>query len=152
VSRSLFQQQLDRAGFIDEVQENAGRHAIAYGSFITTGNGEISNPDVLRFNTSFVHMPAVSYSYYVDEDDLVDGQWPRCWGGVLGWEVSNRDDFNLYTGAYAFVVVETSSYQFPPEDISEPEYEIRHFFTFNGVGLKFVPADFASAQIAKGKE
>jgi hypothetical protein len=147
MARSLFQQQLDRQGFVDTTAENSGRHAISYGSFVTVGSGEIVNPDPLRFGVPFVHMPAVSYSYYVDDEDLIDTRWPRCWGGVMGWETTNSDDFDLYIGATAFVIVETSTFEQASDNTDEIRYPIRHFFTFNGVALKFVTQDFSSMQV-----
>lgn len=155
MAQSLFHMAQERGSIVDAIRENSGRHAVAYGNFLTTGTGEIANPDPLMFNTAYVDMPAASYSYFVDTEDLIDSRWPRCWGGVLGWVTSNQDDYELYTGANVFVVVETESLQLPP-DISDPDavddpwYTIRHFFTFNGVGLKFVPTDFAAAQIREG--
>jgi hypothetical protein len=147
MAESLFHQQLGRQGFVDSVAENSGRHAISYGSFTTTGSGEIVNPDPLQFNVPFVHMPAVAYSYYVDDEDLIDTRWPRCWGGVLGWETTNSDDCDLYVAATAFVIVETTTFEQVTDNTDEINYTIRHFFTFNGVALKFVTTDFASMQI-----
>lgn len=147
MAESLFHQQLNRQGYVDSVRENSGRHAVSYGSFTTTGSGEIVNPDPLVFNVPFVHMPAVSYSYYIDDEDLIDTRWPRCWGGVLGWEVSDNEDVDLYLAATAFVVVETTTFEQVTDITDEINYTIRHFFTFNGVALKYVPIDFASMQI-----
>jgi hypothetical protein len=147
MAESLFHQQLDRQGYVQSVEENSGRHAVVYGSFLTTGSGEIVNPDPLLFNVAFVHMPAVSYSYYVDDEDLVDTRWPRCWGGILGWETTNNDDFDLYIAATAFVIVETTSFEQVTDNTDEIIYTIRHFFTFNGVALKSVTTDFTSMQV-----
>jgi hypothetical protein len=141
---SLFHNQEDRRGFLDSVAENTGRHAIAYGHFDTTGAGEIENPKVLSFGIPFIERPAVAYSYYLDDADMVDTRWPRCWGGILGWD---QDENGLYTGAHAFVVVETTSINVVTEVVDDPYYTITHFFTFNGMGLKFVVDDFSSAQV-----
>lgn len=144
---SLFRQQLDRQGYVESVRENSGRHAIAYGSFVTTGSGEIVNPDPLVFNVPFVHKPAVSYSYYIDEEDLIDTRWPRCWGGVMGWELTSTEDVDLYVAATAFVIVETTSFEQVTDNLDEIIYSIEHFFTFNGVALKYVTTDFSSMQV-----
>jgi hypothetical protein len=126
---SLFHNQEDRRGFLDSVAENTGRHAIAYGHFDTTGAGEIENPKVLSFGIPFIERPAVAYSYYLDDADMVDTRWPRCWGGILGWDQ------------------ETTSINVVTEVVDDPYYTITHFFTFNGMGLKFVVDDFSSAQV-----
>lgn len=141
---SLFRDQEKRRGFIDATRENTGRHAVAYGSFTTTGWGELSNPDPLIFGVPFSVMPAVSYSYMIEEEDMVDTRWPRCWGGVCGWEMNEHD---LYIGASAFVIVETTSFEQASVVTTPFESTIRHFFTFNGTALKFVPDDFASMQV-----
>jgi hypothetical protein len=147
MAESLFHQQLDRQGYVQSVQENSGRHAVVYGSFMTTGSGEIVNPDPLVFNVPFVHKPAVSYSYYIDESDLIDTRWPRCWGGVMAWETDSTEDVDLYIAATAFVIVETTTFEQLSDNADEIAYSIEHFFTFNGVALKYVTTDFSSMQV-----
>jgi hypothetical protein len=140
---SLFHEQEARRGFIDQTRENSGRHAVSYGQFETTGSGEISNPDPLVFGVPYIHMPAASYSYYIEDEDLVDTRWPRCWGGILGWE---KNEHGMFTGANAFVIVETKTFEQVTLNTDVIDYTITHFFTFNGAALKFVPDDFASMQ------
>jgi hypothetical protein len=142
---SLFRSQEDRRGFINAINDNTGRHAIAYGHFDTTGSGEITNDLPFKFGVQYIDRPAVAYSYSIDEDDLVDTVWPRCWGGISTWHQDNRD---LYVGATAFVIVDATA--IVESTVTEdPWYTITHYFTFNGIALKFVTTDFSAYRVAQ---
>lgn len=139
---TVFRAYEERRGYLSAVAENTGRHVILSGTFTSTGNGEILNPDPFRFGVQLVSKPNVSYAYEVDGDALVDSVWPRCWGGIYDWETTDQ---GLYTGANAFVVVDASHIfdgNFSVEGSpATPLYTITHHFTFNGIALKFASAD-----------
>jgi hypothetical protein len=141
--RNLYRAQEGRRELISSTNENSGRHAVSFGGFETTGWGEIPNPDAFAFGATYIKMPAVSYGYALDDEAIIDTRFPRCWGGVMGWE---RDENDFYVGAHVFVVVETQSafIAVSEEEENDPNYTISHFFTFNGIALKYVVDDFNS--------
>lgn len=126
----LFRAQEHRRGRITQIGENSARQAIVYGRFTTSGYyGEVTSDEVFDFGLKFIEMPNVSYSYSVD-GDLEAGSFPRCFGGVSNWRIDSK---GMYTGAWGFVVVEMTGQQDP--------YDLTHFFTFQGLATKAVPAE-----------
>jgi hypothetical protein len=137
---SVFRAQEDRRAALARIADNTARHAVVTGRFTTRGSlGEMVNPTPFDFGIAFTAAPAVSYGYHVDGDTLMASHYPRCWGGTCEWR---RDpSTGLYTGAQAFVVIETISVAYLAFD-SPPDYEIEHHFTFNGIAVKFAPGAF----------
>jgi hypothetical protein len=134
--------QEDRRGLLEAVHENAGRHVILNGEFVTEGTGEIANPDRFEFGLILPQKPNVSYSYSLDDADLVETVYPRCWGGVSDW-ITNANGH--YVAASVFVVVTAEPLDLAAwTEAGEPEapwYTITHHFTFNGIALKFATAE-----------
>lgn len=125
-------------GWRRQIDDNSGKFAQAYGFFTSTGAGQQVMEDVVDFGAVFIQKPAVAYGYALTDDsvELIDGQFPKAWGGVHKW-VRDKDDF--YIGAYCFLAVETQS----PfvATAADPGYELDHMFTFSGVALKSLPLE-----------
>lgn len=121
---------------IQQVDENSARLAKAFAMYDSTGWGEFTVPTVFDFGLTFVEEPSVSYGYALDGDTLVDTRFPRCWGGVYKWKLDIK---GFYTGAWVFFIVETQS-SFIDTGEADPNYDINHYFTFEGVAYKDLPA------------
>lgn len=124
--------------------ENTARWAFAAATYRSDGWGEFAFPDCHDFDLTFGERPYVSYGYSVInntltvdgvDDVLVDTRFPRAWGGICQWKQNSR---GFYTGAWAFVVVESAS-PFIVAEYDEPNYRIQHHFTFMGLGIKDLP-------------
>jgi len=147
-----FQASEQRRGQLVHAAENQARYASSFITFHTTGWGEFQSPDVQYFDTTFISIPSISHSFYVDGDDLVVGRFPRVTAGVHRWV---QDERGHYIGAYVFFVVETTGLQMqsiyvlptaadgdvalvaakvpvPPD----PDYDLIHSFTFTGIAMK----------------
>lgn len=135
---SPFRVQADAGrGWRQQVEDNSGKFAQAYGFFTSTGAGQVVMEDVIDFGAIFIEPPTVAHGYALTDVSvqLVDGSFPKAWGGIHEW-VRDKDDF--YIGAYAFLVVETIS---PYSYATDPGYELDHFFTFSGIALKKLPPE-----------
>lgn len=139
-----------------DVSENGARYASSFITFTTHGWGEFQSPDAQLFDTTFIKVPSISHSFYVDGDSLVDGRFPRVTAGVYRWVQNERGH---YTGAYVFFVVETTGLQMQPIYVlptaadgnvalvsakvpvpPDPNYDLVHSFTFTGVAMKTLPS------------
>jgi len=148
-------QELRRRQVMDTL-ENGARYASSFVSFNTSGWGEFQSPKAQYFDTTFIKVPSISHSFYIDGDSLVDGRFPRVTAGVHRWVQNERGH---YVGAYLFFVVETVGLQFqsiyvlptaadgnvslvaakvpvPPD----PDYDLVHSFTFTGIAMKTLPS------------
>lgn len=140
---SLFRSEYfdERERWNSQVAENSARGAWAWGTAHSKGWGEILIEDPIEFGITFVQEPVVAYGFALDdEDQLVDGRFPRCNGGVVRW-MRNAQDF--YIGAWAFVTVSTAdpllaaqSLDVPTDFALNPNYDITHSFTFSGLAIK----------------
>jgi hypothetical protein len=151
-----FQASEQRRGQLLHTAENSARYASSFITFSTSGWGEFQSPNAQYFDTTFIRVPSISHSFYIDGDTLVDGRFPRVTAGVHRWVQNERGH---YTGAYLFFVVETVGLQFqsiyvlptaadgnvalvaakvpvPPD----PDYDLVHSFTFTGVAIKSLPS------------
>lgn len=129
-------QTLEKArGNRNQIFENSGRDARAWGMKTTSGFGEYQHPEEIPFQLAFIGMPTVSYGYALDDMDLVKTRFPRAWGGVYEW-LLDRD--GNYRGAYVFTVVETLPLSYSAT-ASEPNYHLIHSFQFNGLAFKALP-------------
>lgn len=156
----------DRERWNSQTQENSARGATAWGNVHSKGWGEIMIADPIMFGITFIAQPRVTYGFSLDDDNqLVDGRFPRCSGGVLRW-VTTAD--NLYIGAYVFMTVATADPMLATQawlDASlpntgpgpdgtgsiavvtvpdgykvDPGYDITHSFAFNAVAMKDITA------------
>lgn len=131
----------EREAWNSQIAENSARGAWAYGTAHSKGWGEIMIDEPIMFGLTFVKQPIVSYGFALDDDDqLVDGRFPRANGGVVRW-VLDADDF--YVGAYVFVTVATADPLLAAQSLDvatdfreDPNYDITHSFTFFAVAIK----------------
>lgn len=134
----------EREDWTAQVADNSARGAIAWGTAHSHGWGEIVIEDAIDFGLTFVHQPIVLYGFALDDDEqLVDGHYPRCSGGVFHW-ITDENDF--YVGAHVFVTVATAdpilaaqSAQFDMvlDDWGvDPGYDITHSWMFSGLAIK----------------
>jgi hypothetical protein len=117
--------------------ENSARPADVFSMTPTMGSGETQVEDAIDFGLVFIQEPVMSYGYRVDEelgDELVPGNFPRSWGFVSDYVTNARGH---YLGAYVSLIVEALGA--PP-----PNYAITHYFRFQGIALKALPADEAA--------
>jgi hypothetical protein len=119
--------------------ENSTRHGYAYAKFDSTGWGEFAFPDCFEFGLTYTEEPYVSYSYSLDGDSLVDTRFPRSMGGVYRWKLNNR---GFFVGAWCFVCVDSRS-PFIATSEREPNYALRHYFSFAGMAMKDLPDHLA---------
>lgn len=129
-------------GYVNQQAENASRHALAMGTFLTTGWGEVVFSDCFDFEMTFTERPTVSYGVSLGGDnDLVATRYPRATGGVYRWK---QDVHEFYTGAWCYVTIDTRS-PFIATSEAEPGYTLYHDFLFQGNAVKVLPdylADF----------
>lgn len=119
-----------RSSLIDAQRENTARQAKTTVTWTTTGVGAVKVEKVFAFPVTFLYEPIVSTGYALDEDDdLVDGSYPRAFAGVYDWKYDSR---GYYTGAWVFFVVDTFGKQV--------NYKINHHLVFQGLALKDLPA------------
>lgn len=143
----------DRERWNSQTAENAARGAWAWGTVHTHGWGEIVLPEPIMFGLTFVHPPVTAYGFALNDDDqLVEGRFPRCSGGVLRWVMTPGE---FYIGAHVFVTVATAdpmlasqawvkksleavppAVTVPDDYQDDPGYDITHSFTFNALALK----------------
>lgn len=136
-------------------KENSARLAQSYAEFTTTGLGSIQHNKRVKFGTTFVEKPHVSYGCIVDINDLADKQdlededlviLPLCTGYVTEWD---QDDRGFYTGCWIAVRVyyptELSSGSTPVEIIPCEDPEVEHHFTFSAIAMKDIPTDTTDA-------
>jgi hypothetical protein len=119
----------------EQIGQNSARPADSMIMFDSRSSGEIQHPDVLSFETTFVEEPVMSYGYRIDEeegDELVVGQFPRCTGFVFDWR---RNTKGFYLGAFVGVCIDV------PTGSETPSYFITHYFRFQGIAIKDLPAD-----------
>lgn len=126
----LLEQELRRAER-HRHEQNAARHALSFHAYHSTGGGELEFSDPVEFGMTFAQRPFITYGYFIDSDDLVEGQFPACTGFVTAWDF---DADGLYIGAWCGVVIRGGEFL-------EPPYEIEHHFTFQGIALKDLPLD-----------
>lgn len=136
-----------RQALREATAENSARHAAVFGFVDTTGWGEFDIPDEITFDLSFVEEPNVAYGYACIADDqgagdLTDTRYPRGWGFVTKWTISDR---GLYTGCFVSLIVDTMGAEQVAPSASEPGYIIRHSFTFTAVALKDIGASAADS-------
>jgi len=130
-------------GLRERTWENSARQAEAWGFQSTLGIGETRFPDVIDFQLTFVEEPAVGYGYSVNAvvnnsdggDLLVTTRFPRAWGGVYDWR---QDTNGFYTGAWVFAIVQSQDY-FLGTAQPEPNYTLRHSYSFSGIAYKALP-------------
>lgn len=134
---SPFEAIANRQRDIGRNQENSSRLAISFGSFSTVGWGEVEHEERIDFEVAYLHEPYPSHgsALYEDEADKIrPTRFPRCWGTVSDWDI---DAGGLYRGCWVVTIVEDRSYlQAPTDPDPNPEYHIKHTFTFMGVALK----------------
>lgn len=133
--------------WVNQVNENAGRLAQAFGVFETTGWGETAFEDVVEFGITFIQPPALGYGFRIvsaadlpdgnEDETLVDTRFPRCSGGIHEYKQDSR---GFYTGAWCLATVDTLS-PYISTVYPDPNYLIEHWFTFTGVALKMLPAE-----------
>lgn len=143
---------VERERWNSQTEENSARGAWAWGSVHTAGWGEIILDEPIMFGLTFTEQPVVSYGFALDDDDqLVEGRFPRCSGGVLSW-VRTPNDF--YVGAHVFICVATvdpmlaaqnwvtamseGAVLVPTGYDTDPGYDLTHSFTFNALAIKDV--------------
>lgn len=131
----------EREQWNSQVEENSARYAFAYGKAHSSGWGEVVVADPIMFGITYVHEPTVAYGYALDDDDqLVDGRFPRCSGGVLRWV---RTPEEYYVGAYVLVTVATADPLIAAQSLDvaadfgqDPGYDITHSWTFGALAIK----------------
>jgi hypothetical protein len=130
----------ERDAWTGQTAENSSRLAFAWGTFTSTGWGELAYPEPVDFGLTFVEEPIVAYGFaLVGGDKLVDNRFPRAQGGVYEWRIDGR---GFYIGAHVFACVETvSALITAPYGDPDPNYELKHHFTFSGIALKDIGAD-----------
>lgn len=92
--------------------ENSARLAQSYATFITTGVGSYQHHKRVKFGTTFIEQPMVSYGCVVDIEALADAlgygedsediPLPLCTGYVTEWD---QDDRGFYIGCWIAVRV-----------------------------------------------
>lgn len=147
----------DREAWNDQIAQNAARTAWAWGQASSHGFGEFLIEDPIIFGLTFVYPPNVSHGFaLVDDDQLVDGRYPRAGGGVASWIQDSNDH---YVGAHVFVTVgtadpimaaqgallEAKDGHFDGETApafdrfrEDPGYDVTHNFMFVGLSFKDV--------------
>lgn len=142
----------DREAWNQQVKQNSARTAWAWGRCHSHGWGEYEIEDPIMFGVTFVYQPNVAYGFALEDDDqLVDGRFPRANGGVVSWIMDSSDH---YVGAHVFVTVATADpiltgqaalQQATATDGTtpltdgfrqDPGYDITHSFTFVGMAFK----------------
>lgn len=119
-----------RSALKDAQWENTARQAKTSVTWTTTGMGNIKVDHYLDLGITFMYEPAVSSGYALDEDDdLVDGSYPKAFAGVYDWK---RTTSGYYTGVWVFFVVEVTG--------KPVNYKIHHHFVFQGLAMKDLPA------------
>jgi len=137
-STDMFSAFLERERFQKTTQDNSAKLAIYSDEVSTTGWGEVDLEDCLVFDSTFIERPTVSYGCsIVDEDALVEGEYPRPHGWVRDWK---QDQNGFYRGAWVSVVVDGSPYTAP----AGLGYEIVHSFVFTGIALKPIREDLTA--------
>ena len=117
----------------DQTRENSARHAFLYKTYASLGSGELIFEEPVDFGLWFTEEPMVSYGFSLDptiDQDLVEGDFPMCSGGVIRWQQNVR---GLYVGATVFAVITNALNQF-----TTTNYYLVHNFTFSGIGAKNV--------------
>jgi len=145
----------DRERWNSQVAENSARGAWAWGNVHTKGWGEIVLDEPIMFGLTYTTQPIVSYGFALDDDNqLVDGRFPRCSGGVLRWITTPA---GFYIGAHVFVTVATADPALaaqawvdaslttlvvtPPDDYrTDPGYDLTHSFLFQALAIKDISA------------
>lgn len=118
--------------------ENQARPADSLSWLNTTGAGEIQVENAVTFRCVFIEEPHFTYGYRVDEelgDELVLTQLPRSWGFVVDYVTNARGH---YLGAYMNFIVEV------PIGDENPQYAIRHYLRFQGIGMKAIRSEEAA--------
>lgn len=119
-----------------QTQENSTRLAQSFAHFTSKGWGEFSMEGVTRFDCTFIEKPTIAHGYALEDDDLINDRFPRCWGGSYKWQRNNK---GFYVGCWIFFIVETQSILIDTFSL-EPNYNITHFFSFTGLATKDVPS------------
>lgn len=147
-------------------KQNGARPANSYARFTTLGQGTIEFAQRIKFDLTFIEEPVMSYGCYVDAENLAtlqgvkDVMLPSCTGYVTDYDT---DDRGFYIGCWIAMRV-----YFGYEDFGIPLYtldpttadvdkaqnqvrkakaekmnqaEIKHYFTFAGIGIKDIPLD-----------
>lgn len=143
---------VDRDRWNSQVAENSARGAWSWGTVHTKGWGEVILDEPIMFGLTYVDEPTVAYGFVLDDDDqLVDGRFPRCSGGVMRWVREGQ----FYVGAHVFICVATADPMMaaqawveaslaagvltPPDAfLDDPNYDITHDFTFQAIAIKNV--------------
>lgn len=109
-----------------QVAENSGRLAFAYGQSTTTGSGQLVHPEQIDFGCTFVERPMFSYGFVVIETEVAfdddAAYFPASSGFVFEYQ---QDERGLYIGAHVGVRVDAGD-----NDVLE------HHFTFQGIAIK----------------
>lgn len=132
----------------EQTAENTARTAWSWGSFDTTGSGEIVLATPQAFTCTFIYEPDIAHGFSIDPSTPPKaGRFPRVSAGVSGW-VKNSQGF--FTGAYVFFAIDTSGPDVDPGPSTTggvnslndppPSYLLHHTFTFSGVALKDLPS------------
>ena len=127
---------LEREMFRTQVRSNSAKMAWHSAEVTSDGWGEIDIPDCIVFDSVFSERPTVSYGFSIDQDDLVDGQYPRSGGFVRDWKL---DQNGFWRGAWVSLTVDMG--------FAAPVgagYSIVHSFVFSGIALSAVREDLTA--------
>jgi hypothetical protein len=119
----------EREAWKQQVGENSGRLAFAWGTTTTTGQGEMAYEEVIQFGLAFIEKPMFSYGFellnrtdFEDDDGGEAPKIPYANGCVYEWDVDGR---GLYIGAHVAVTV-----------YCDDVIEIEHHYGFTGLAIK----------------
>lgn len=108
---------------VEQVRENTTRPATAWALYQTRGVGEVVEPSVFPFGTSFVNLPVFAAGPTIDDDgDDLPNPVPRCTAGVYKWR---QNAHGFYTGAWCWFTVDWSG-----TDLREVD-DLRIIFTLS---------------------
>ncbi len=122
---------IERDRWEGQTRENAARQAFSWGTFDSTGFGELPYPEQLDFGVTFIHEPYVSYGFSVEQAAALD-ELPTSAGGVFKWRQDGR---GFYVGAHVYVVVDSFSHTYAVDP------RLVHHFSFTGIAIKDIGAD-----------
>ena len=127
---------LDRESFRTQVAGNSAKLAFNSAEVSSSGWGEVDIEECIVFDSVFTERPTVGYGYSVDEDALIDGQYPRAIGFVRDWKL---DKNGFWRGAWVSLCVDMGRL--------EPVgggYDLIHSFVFSGIALTAIREDLTA--------
>lgn len=127
---------LEREAFRATVKNNSAKMAWHSVEVSSTGWGESDIADCVVFDSLFIERPTVTHGYSLDQDDLVDGSYPRAVGFVRDWKL---DTSGFWRGAWVSVCVDGGS-----EDGKPVGYALTHSFVFSGMAIKAIREDITA--------